>query len=216
MSNVVVPYLPYDRLRQAADQFLKQFHSSQKIPVPIEEIVEFQFGINIVPMPGLQEALDDDEVLGFTSSDLKDITVDEWVWRNRPSRYRFTLAHEIGHVVLHQNLYKSKQFTTIEEWKSFINSIPEEDHRWYEWQAYAFAGLILVPAEQLKEAVDLHMKAILKLLKKEQISISDGWESIWDLVYELTAKDFDVSPEVIQKRVNYDKLQELYLREVGN
>lgn len=62
----------------------------------------------------------------------------------------------------------------------------------------------------LKEVVDKHMKAILRLLKKEKISLSAAWESIWDQVYDLATKDFEVSSEVIQKRVSYDRLQELY------
>src|SRR3989338_4654570 len=137
-------------------------------------------------MPGLQDALKNDgiEIVGFTSSDLKDITIDEWTWKHQLGRYRFTLAHELGHIVLHQHLYEPRQFHTIEEWKQFINSIPEKDHAWYEWQAHAFAGLVLVPAEQLKAVVDKHMKAIVRLLEKDGIAGSEAWEPIWDRIYD--------------------------------
>lgn len=178
MNEFSVPYLSYDRIREIACQFLGKHHPFRKLPIPIEEIIEFQLGINIIPMPGLQEALDDDEVVGFTSSDLKDITVDEFIWRHRPGRYRFTLAHEVGHITLHQHLYEPLRFHSIEEWKKFINSIPDKEHGRYEWQAYAFAGLILVPEDRLKEVVDKHMKAVLKLLKKDDISPSEAWESM--------------------------------------
>jgi hypothetical protein len=216
LSDFDVPYLLYDRLREVARRFLDKYHSSRKIPIPIEEIIEFQMGFNIIPMPGLQVTLDADEVLGFTSSDLKDITVDEWIWKHRPGRYRFTLAHEVGHIILHRHLYESVRFSTIQGWKTFINSIPDKDHARYEWQAYAFAGLVLVPDGPLKEIVDKHMKAILRLLKKDNISPSEAWESIWDQIYELAAKDFEVSPGVIQKRVAYDHLQDLYRTQQGN
>ena len=212
MSGFSIPYLPYDRIRETANEFLQKYHPSGTISVPIEEIVEFKMGFNIVPMPGLQDALENDgsEVLGFTSYNLKEITVDQWIWQHRPGRYRFTLAHEVGHVVMHRELYESADFHTIEGWKKFINGIPDKIHGRYEWQAYAFAGLVLVPRDPLKEAVDKHLKAILKLLEKEKISLSEAWESIWDQVYELAARDFEVSPEVIQRRIAYDKLQDMF------
>jgi hypothetical protein len=98
-----IPVYSYEDLRKKADNFLREHHPSGNIPVPIEEIVEFVFGMNIVPVLGLQREF---EVEGFTSGDLKNIYVDEYVYTDRPSRYRFTLAHEIGHVVLHRHLYE--------------------------------------------------------------------------------------------------------------
>ena len=61
------PYLPYDTLRPRADAFLQQYHPDRTLPVPIELIVERDFGIEIVPMPGLQYAFD---TVAFISRDL--------------------------------------------------------------------------------------------------------------------------------------------------
>ena len=64
-------------MRKKADDFLLTHNPSATIPVPIEEIVEFEFNINIVPVLALQREF---EVEGFTSSDLKNIyLVDAWV-----------------------------------------------------------------------------------------------------------------------------------------
>jgi hypothetical protein len=93
-----VRHLSYDQLRRQAEAFLTRYHASKRIPVPIEQIVEFGLKLDIVPIPGLEEAF---EVVGFTSSDLSEITVDEYVYESQANRYRFTLAHEDGHVVLH-------------------------------------------------------------------------------------------------------------------
>lgn len=49
-----IPVYSYEDLRKRADDFLRTRHPSGNIPVPIEEIVEFDFGINIVPVLGLQ------------------------------------------------------------------------------------------------------------------------------------------------------------------
>lgn len=118
------------------------------IPVPIEEIIEFEFGMNIIPIPGLHQGY---EIDGFISSDLSEISVDQFVYESRPGRYRFTLAHELGHAVLHRKVYEAAAFSTIKKWKRFIEEIDLQDYEWLEWQGYAFAGLILVPPAPLKK-----------------------------------------------------------------
>lgn len=50
-NNAKAPFFPYDEIRNHADHFLKQYHPSMEIPIPIEEIVEFQMGLNIVTIP---------------------------------------------------------------------------------------------------------------------------------------------------------------------
>jgi hypothetical protein len=71
--------------------------------VDIEAIAEFDPGLNIFPFPNLQETFD---LEGFISGDLNVIDVDEWIYYQRPARYRFTLAHEIRH-----DVFLIKQFT---------------------------------------------------------------------------------------------------------
>jgi hypothetical protein len=57
--------------------------------VDIETIVEFELGLNIFPFPNLQTTFD---IEGFISGDLTVIYVDEFIYHQRPARYRFTLA----------------------------------------------------------------------------------------------------------------------------
>jgi hypothetical protein len=42
-----IPVYSYEDLRKKADDFLLKYNPSGDIPVPIEEIVEFDFRINI-------------------------------------------------------------------------------------------------------------------------------------------------------------------------
>lgn len=79
--EIKAPYLPYDVLRERAEKFLGQYHPTREIPVPIEEIIEFQFQMDIVPEPGLREHFDVDS---YITSDLEEIRVDEFVCRSRP------------------------------------------------------------------------------------------------------------------------------------
>lgn len=167
VNDIEIPVLSYDALRGIANSFLKDYHPNLEIPVPIEEIIEFQLKKDIIPLPGLHQGF---EVDGFTSSDLTSIYVDEFVYTSRPGRYRFTLAHEIGHNVLHENIYKKANFHSIKEWREFINSISEKDHSWLEYQAYAFGGLILVPQEHLEKLT----LSFVKSVRKYEISLKEN------------------------------------------
>jgi len=200
-----VPVYSYEDLREKADEFLRDHHPSGNIPIPIEDIVEFDLGINIVPVLGLQREF---EVDGFTSGDLKNIFVDEYVFTDRITRYRFTLAHEVGHIVLHRHLYDSHKFKSVHGWKDFINSMSEEDHSWLEYQGYAFAGLVLIPKEKLA----IVTREWIKKIKNKGISIEKNWDFAWELITDHVAKAFLVSPDVIEKRMEKDEVKKTYMK----
>ena len=108
--HIKAPYLPYDELRARADRFLNQHHRERSIPVPIEEIVEFEFGMDIISLPGLQDSY---ETVAFITKDMSEICVDEHVMYHRENRYRFSLAHELAHRVLHQDIFAQIEFGDI-------------------------------------------------------------------------------------------------------
>ena len=192
-----VPHLSYDQLRRQAEGFLARYHASKRIPIPIEKIVEFELKLDIVPVPGLEEAF---EIVGFTSSDLSEITVDEYVYESQANRYRFTLAHEAGHVVLHTDLFKQQRFRRVDDWKDFVRTFPELDLSRLEWQAHSFAGLVLVPGDALERVI----REVIRQVKAQGVNHERDFAN--DLVVEVVATRFEVSTEVIQRRLGYDQL----------
>ncbi|ODS34252.1 MAG: hypothetical protein SCARUB_00626 [Candidatus Scalindua rubra] len=203
-SDLEIPIISYEGIRNSADNFLKQYHPSRDIPIPIEEIIEFQMRKDIIPLIGLHQSF---EVYGFTSSDLSSIYVDEFVYKSRPGRYRFTLAHEVGHIVLHKEIYQKAKFQGIKEWKDFINSISDDKHSWLEYQSYAFGGLVLVPHEHLEKLT----QSYVKFVRENKISLKENWDYVWDRIAAKLAKDFGVSTQVVEKRLGKDKIQEKYI-----
>ena len=202
-NDLEVPIISYDYIKSTANAFSKEHHPSREIPIPIEEIIEFQMKKDIIPLPGLHQGF---EIDGFTSSDLASIYVDEFVYTSRPGRYRFTLAHEAGHIVLHKEIYQKANFQGIKEWKGFINSISEKNHSWLEYQAYAFGGLVLVPHEHLEKLTLFYVKSI----RENEISFKENWDFAWDLIAAKLAKAFEVSTQVIEKRLDKEKIREQY------
>jgi hypothetical protein len=51
-----VPFIKYDPdIKILASEFLLKYNKEINIPVQIEEIAEFDFSINIIPVPGLMD-----------------------------------------------------------------------------------------------------------------------------------------------------------------
>ncbi len=140
------PILSYDQVRVYAEEFLAEYHPDGGVPTPIEEIVEFDFGLDIIPIPGLRAEVGVD---AFLASNLESISVDEDVMRHFEARYRFSLAHELGHHWIHDDLYQSANIRTVSDWKTIQAEIGDQ-YFFFEYQANSFAGLILAPPPGLK------------------------------------------------------------------
>lgn len=190
--GIEVPKLNYQEIKKYADRFLENYNPKGAIPVPIDQIVEFDLGMNIIPIPNIKNLLDTD---GGTSYENSTIYVDENIFINYENRYRFTLAHEVGHLVLHEHVFRESKTESTEDIKKFIRSIPEDIHSEMEFQAYDFAGLTLVPTPHLKLAI-LELTSILKgrgIVKHSTRTLEYG--------SKLVGKKFKVSSEAIQKRI---------------
>lgn len=195
-----VPFVSDEEIKARAEEFLKKHDPSGTIPVPIEEIVEFQLGIHIVPLHGLHQAF---EIDGFTSSDLTEISVDMAVFETRPRRYRFTLAHEIGHRVLHKELFLGQKFQNVDEWKTFIKNTPLKEHGFLESQANKFAGAVLMPLVPLREKFEIAKAEI----EKAGLSFKNLPDYGWDILCQNLARHFDVSSDAIRIRIEVEGLK---------
>ena len=126
--------------------------------------------------------------------------------QNDEHRYRFTLAHEIGHAILHRKLLKG-----------LISSADDDDvlslkdcskwERKLEIQANLFASYLLVPEAPL---YNLYMEV------KRKLNINDyaplyldeqpcNKEDCYKMFYVLS-KIFNVSKEVIKYRLKNENL----------
>jgi len=202
-DDVVAPYLSYDKIRYKAEEFLLHQHPQRTIPVPIEEIVEFNLGRVSVPIPDLRRTCDVD---GFLTGDLRSNMVDASLLAEQERRYRFTLAHEVGHLILHGDVYRRHAFHSISVWKAFMGKISDEEHRWFESHAYAFAGLVLVPGDDLQR----YLTKTMEWIQRRGIFSETHREFAWDWIEDALAEQFSVSREVIHRRMDKDRLRERF------
>jgi len=193
----LIPWMESEEIRKHANAFLVEYNPEGVLPLPIEEIVEFKIGINIVPIHGLQARI---ETVGFITSDLTEIDLDLEVSEKYPARFRWTIAHEVGHLLLHRSLYESQRFSKPEEWKKWVGTIPDKQYRWLEAQANMLASRILMPADALAE----HFENIVALLKNGGLN----WTAAPDAVYRLLADKFGVSPKSVMFALSNEGLAE--------
>lgn len=197
---VTIPFRTEAELESAAESFLQKYHSSGTIPVPIEPIVEFQLGLEIVPIKGLQYS---HEVEAFLTRDLSQICVDDGTMETRLSRYRFSLAHEVGHVVLHGNIWRQFPFHDIASWKAFVEDFPERQYRTLEFQANHFAAAVLVPRRELPK----RLEECIELARQHGLDERTIESGIDDYIASKIARQFEVSAEVIRIRLAKLKLR---------
>lgn len=201
----MVTYLTNREIRKKVQDFLKTY-GIDDIPVPIERIIEADMGIDIIPIPGLSKNYD---VEGFLSSDLKCISVDQRILEDVPTRYRFTLAHEVGHLVLHGEVYKRASIGSVQDWMDFLKCHDEEDRSNMEHEGYTFAGLLLVPPWHLHRHFLEALPKIQSLIDKaraQRIQRSVYLGNAVNRIGAILARTFDVSTDVISRRIKADGL----------
>ncbi|UCB57191.1 MAG: ImmA/IrrE family metallo-endopeptidase [Candidatus Omnitrophota bacterium] len=200
-----------EQINSEAESFLKKYHPSKAIPIPIEQIIDIQLQIDIISIPGLKDASEtlDHDIDAFISSDFRSISVDKYIYDKVATRYRFTLAHEIGHMILHEYLYAQFKFNKMDEFITTINEMPLKERGMVEWQADEFAGLILVPREFLEEKFK---KALTRAEEVLNTSFKDSPDFVIDVAIAYLAQDFAVSADVARIRLERDGLKEKQLQ----
>ncbi|MBI5361358.1 MAG: ImmA/IrrE family metallo-endopeptidase [Planctomycetes bacterium] len=201
--GIDITYRDYEEIRKIADEFLVNYHSSGTIPVPIEEIAEFQLKLDIIPIPGLQKVIETD---GFTYGNRTAIAVDQFIYDGRPSRYRFTLAHEIGHIIMHSQYFEYK-VDSIEKWQEYINRMPDKQYRMMEYQANCFAGLVLVPGNKLKELIP----SVIEDIKRTEGYSELSKDYIWEIIESYISSTLEVSNQAIYIRIEKDKIKDRFV-----
>ena len=152
-----VRYMPDAHIEREANHVLDAWAAGGNprcLPVPIDEIIELHLGLTL-EFVDLCSQLGIDDVLGAIFPDRKLIKIDSSL--EAPAmrgRCAFTMAHEVGHWVLHRDLItidaqQSKLFG-LEPGPVHVcrsNSKPRE-----EVQADMFAGYLLMPRAEMLSA----------------------------------------------------------------
>ena len=205
--RIVSVKLTQDKIREIAEEFRVEHIFDNSLPVDIEHVIEATMGISIIPIESLQKSCD---MEGFISKDFKTIYVDKDLYMDNRyyKRVRFTIAHEIGHLLLHRGNIDGLKFNNESDWIKFRMGINNETLGWFETQASELAGRLLVPLDQLVESFK---EARSVVMKKYNSWDAPGIEEdeLFSHVARLICNKFDVSAEVIERRFRKENVMGL-------
>jgi Zn-dependent peptidase ImmA (M78 family) len=153
-----------------------------------------------MPLPNLER---DHGVHGFATLDRDGIVVDEGQMMRQPERYRFTLAHEIGHLELHRNLYDSGSVKSLASYLRFQEMLGDKEIDCLEFQARNFAGRILVPDKPL---IELSTKAWESVRSK--LPANFPLKSKCSAISRSVCGAFEVHLDVVETRLYGDRLSQ--------
>lgn len=201
-------FLTSEQINDVAEEFLNKYHPIKSIPIPIEEIIDLNLQIDIIPVPGLKDSFIEVglDIDAFITRDFKSIYADKLLYNPRKTnvRYRFSLAHEIGHRMLHEYLFECLDFNNSDEWANVLNNIPQNQLRIVEFQADEFAGLVLVPRKVLRKEFKEAIKKTEELL---DLRYKDRTDFVLSTAIEcFIAPQFQVSKYVAKIRIERDNL----------
>jgi len=193
-SKIRIPFLSKEIIKKHADFFRRKFWNDS-LPVDIEKIIDLKLKIDIIPIPNLMKICNVDALI---SSDYESIYVDhdDYLDDKYQNRLRFSLSHEIGHYILHQDIYKSFKIKNFADFYRAISTIPNEQYGYLETQANKFANFLLVPRQKLITERD---RLILKY--KEIQTIKDR-NSLNSYLAIPLSNIFGVSSEVVEIALN--------------
>jgi hypothetical protein len=158
-----VPFLPEKRIEAEADLLLAEFGDRMapvKSPaVPVERIAEvyLRLELEFVDMRRMFPEADVHGAIWFESRRIAiDQSLEPTANPSRLGRYRFTLAHEIGHWRLHRQHYlrnpdERRLFDGASETPDVACRAKERKLR-VEWQADCFAACLLMPRQLVHAA----------------------------------------------------------------
>lgn len=195
-KKIIVPYLSNTRIERKAELFREKFWGDS-VPIDIESIIDKKLKINVIPIPGFLKLANIDALM---SSDWESIYVDrdEYLDERRHNRLRFSLAHEIGHFVLHKEIYSNFNIKNLNDYYRLNKDIPQKQYSYLETQANKFANYLLVPRRILivERKKELKKKGSPAWFKEVDIKTLNSYCAI------PLSKIFKVSDEVVAIALN--------------
>jgi hypothetical protein len=202
-KGIKAPFFKKSEIQGEVDTFCAKYRiDQQQVPLDVELIVEADLRLELRPEANLFKKTEMDALL---TSNRKTIMVDldRFTKTNLQNRFRFTIAHEIGHYVLHEAMYKDVKFGSVDDWLDFFEDFPQIEYRKLEWHCDEFAGRLLIHRDLLRKKFE---EARAKLKGTE-------WEKVEQLpVYVVEAmateiaKFFGVSEQPVLIRLESESI----------
>jgi len=209
--------LPIDKIEGASLRLLGEYGQEygvvERPPIPVEEILEAHLELSL-GFDDLAKQLGLSDVLGATWVQDRRVLIDQSLDPTdnptKEGRYRFTVAHEVGHWELHRHLFMENQdqtslFGKREEPSVVCRTCSRKEP--IEWQADTFAGFLLMPKDMVFQAWESQFGSRTPYVAEEEMAdLSAKWGLAEDerptveIAREL-AREFNLSGQAMQIRL---------------
>jgi len=212
-----VKYLTHSAIENATlcllAEYGRKYGDVIEPPVPVEAILEghLELGLDFDDLPSV---LGIPDVLGAMWFNERRVIIDQSLDAtenpSKEGRYRFTLAHELGHWELHryQYLADAKQSSLFGgDGKPSIVCRTRSRKEPVEWQADMFSGYLLMPKEMVFAAWQQRLGSMDPYIAKDEMAdlsakwgLADDEQPTVEVAKEL-ARTFNVSGQAMQIRL---------------
>lgn len=206
-----VKFLRKEEIEAASRRLLMAYHQQfgpeGYLPIPVEEILESHLGLTL-DFDDLRRRLGMADVLGATWVHDRLVVIDQsldpTVDARKEGRYRFTIAHELGHWELHRHLYEAAAPQRSRPVPSIVcRTSARKDPM--EWQADTFASYLLMPGRMITDLWSsmygtLEPYDAADELAELATSRETGGQPVVSLAREM-AREFLVSGQAMQIRL---------------
>lgn len=184
MSNLPIKFYTHQELETMAEVFLEAFHKPQDSPlVEIDMIVEADLDIRILPYSNLETF---HGLHGYLALSLKAIYIDQNIMDSDlfERRFRFTVAEEVGHYMLHRDLFAGVK--TPDDYLNAVDRISSKEYAKMDIDAKYLGGAILMPSE---------------IFRKESLDYAtNATKVIEDELFKRLSNKFNVSTHAVSRR----------------
>ncbi|MBV9925662.1 MAG: ImmA/IrrE family metallo-endopeptidase [Acidobacteria bacterium] len=210
-----VKRLSIEEIEASANTLLREYGEKFGViaspPVPMDEIAECHLGLDI-RIDNLLRLLRRTGVLGAIWIEgqrvMIDTSLDPSIDPSKEGRYRFTLAHEVGHWILHRLIYLalSKQSNLFAQDLEPSIVCRDGDSQPIEWQANTFAAYALMPRDMVRGAWERLRGNLEPYVAEDEIAALSAKRTAGNYLPNTSvarelAKEFHVSAQAMQIRL---------------
>lgn len=158
-QNRYISFVGQEDIEKRASGVIEYFkpdilEKRQVVLTPICEYLTEHKGVEFIFDEEIGKNADGNQILGKLCFSPERIYITNSLDKDSP-RWRFTLAHEIGHFLMHRKMYLEQPEINHDETEDTLSWSPvnREPFQRLEWQANSFASSLLLPRELLFSVV---------------------------------------------------------------
>lgn len=207
-----VPFIPKHEIENKANNLLCEFWSDG-YPIPPKLIWENKMSKFFDTIPNL---LVRTGIEAYLDLDLTTIVLDQEIYMSSGhGRLNFSIAHEIGHFLLHRSILQSdwkNGFTphpaTPSIWKHQLKECDPFAYYKVEKQANIFAAFFLMPSNMVVEAANDYFPFLSA--KQEDCKHKFSSDEVQSYLASCLAKDFETSKQAMEIRLRELDIFEIF------